>query len=206
MKVSGISRRVLFGLLMLTAGGCALAGPERSPRPVARQDLLPVMRWDHRPESADWTSATLAALKGHGAVLLQTEPSDIETFCPAYGDAGPPDRAAFWAGLLSALAKHESTWRPEATGGGGRWIGLTQIAPRTAGFFGCRAQDAAALQDGAANLSCAVRIAAAQVGRDAALVSRAGAWRGLARDWAPFRDTGKRADMANWTAQQSYCR
>lgn len=168
--------------------------------------LLPVMRWDHRPEADNWTAATLAALRSEGAVLESTVPADIASFCPAYAEAPATDRRAFWAGLLSALAKHESTWNPQARGGGGKWIGLMQIAPQTAANYGCDAASANGLTDGAANLQCAVRIAAKQVGRDGAIVSDAsGGWRGVARDWAPMRSAEKRADVASWTRAQSYC-
>lgn len=200
----------LFALLALvigaTASGSAKArrpGPGPQSAPVAD---LPVMRWDHRPEAAIWTRATLGAIEDHGRALVTTVPRDIAAFCPAYPGASDADRAAFWAGLLSALAKHESTWRPEAAGGGGKWIGLTQIAPRTARGYGCDAQSVGALKDGAANLSCAVQIAAHQVGRDGYLVRDGANWRGMARDWMPFRNDAKRADMAAWTSQQSYCR
>jgi len=173
---------------------------------VTRVQSLPVMRWDHRPESDRWTRATLAAVETHGVGLVSTVPADIDAWCPGYATASEADRAAFWAGLLSTLAKYESTWNPQASGGGGKWIGLTQIDPRTARWFGCAAQSAAELKDGAANLSCAVRIAAVQVAKDDALISNAsGKWRGVARDWAPFRSKAKRADMAAWTRSQAYC-
>lgn len=173
---------------------------------AASASLLPAMRWDHRPEADRWTSATLAALRKEGAVLESTVPADINAFCPAYVSAPPTDRRAFWAGFLSALAKHESTWNPQAKGGGGKWIGLMQIAPQTAKANGCDLPSDKGLTDGAANLACAVKIAAKQVGRDGAIVSDgSGDWRGAARDWAPLRSAEKRADVAGWTRQQSYC-
>ncbi len=168
---------------------------------------LPVMRWDHRPEFDVWTRATLAAVQAHGGGLVSTVPDDIAAWCPGYETASEADRAAFWVGLFSTLAKYESTWNPKASGGGGKWIGLTQIDPRTARGYGCAAQSVDALKDGAANLSCAVRIAAVQVAKDDALISNAsGSWRGVARDWAPFRSSAKREDMAAWTRSQSYCK
>jgi len=170
----------LIGLFLLVLSACSFAGRQ----PEITRTALPAMAWDHRPEAADWTRATLASIKGPGAVLLDIVPGDIAAFCPAYAGADRDDRAAFWSGLLSALAKHESTWRPEASGGGGRWIGLTQIYPPTARTFGCQAQTVAALKDGAANLSCAVNIMAAQVGRDQMLVSEGGAWRGTGHRFA----------------------
>lgn len=161
------------------------------------------MRWDHRPEAHHWTEASLTALQAHGAALPQSVPADIETFCPGYEDASLEERRLFWTGLLSALAKHESTWRPEAAGGGGRWIGLLQIAPATARAYGCQARDVAALKDGEANLSCAIRIMSRTVARDG-VVGAAGRG-GIAADWGPFTVSSKREEMAAWTRSQPYC-
>lgn len=191
-------------LLMLVAPAACM--PTADQPDVTSAALLPAMRWDHRPEADRWTIATLAALRAEGAVLETTVPADIMSFCPAYEDAPPADRRAFWAGFLSALAKHESTWNPQAKGGGGKWIGLLQIAPQTARANDCELPSGKGLTDGAANLACAVRIAARQVGRDGAIISDgSGGWRGAARDWAPLRSSEKRADVADWTRRQSYC-
>lgn len=188
----------LAGLGALVLSACA---PEPAPAPPAAP-VLPVMQWDHRAEAPDWTAATLAALTDEGADLLSLVPRDIDTWCPAYPAAPPPQRAAFWAGLLSALARYESTWNPAAVGGNGRWFGLVQIAPATARGYGCEAGSGAALQDGAANLQCAVRIAAATVTRDGVVAAGRG---GLAADWGPFASAQKRAAMADWVSRQSYC-
>ena len=64
-------------------------------------------------------------------------PRDIDSFCPRYAELAPTGRKAFWAGLLSAVAKHESTYNPKASGGGGKWLGLMQIAPATWRSYGC---------------------------------------------------------------------
>nr|WP_245972212.1 transglycosylase SLT domain-containing protein [Rhodovulum robiginosum] len=166
-------------------------------------NVRPPMRWDHRPEAARWTEASLAALQGPGAPLVDLVPADITAWCPAYPEAGPAQRRAFWAGLFSALAKHESTWNPGAVGGGGRWFGLVQIAPATARGYGCQARSGEDLKNGTLNLSCAIRIAAHTVPRDG-VVAKGG--RGIAADWGPFHSAAKRTDIATWTAQQSYCR
>lgn len=195
--------RLLSVLVLCTPAACMPTADESALTSAA---LLPAMRWDHRPEADQWTAATLAALRREGAVLETTVPADIAAFCPAYESAPAADRRAFWAGFLSALAKHESTWNPQAKGGGGKWIGLMQIAPQTAKANGCEAASGQGLTDGAANLACAVKIAAKQVGRDGAIVSDGtGGWRGAARDWAPLRSAEKRADVADWTRVQSYC-
>ncbi|MBD3677359.1 MAG: transglycosylase SLT domain-containing protein [Rhodobacteraceae bacterium] len=204
-----LTRSILCAALAatLTVSACGGRKDETSRGGSTSSSSLPVMRWDHRPEAAEWTSATLAALRSHGSALPQIVPYDIAEWCPAYPSASLREREAFWAGLFSALAKHESTWRPEAAGGGGRWIGLLQIAPATAEGYDCRATSPRQLKDGSANLSCGVRIAAHQVVRDNAVMDDgSGNWRGMARDWAPFRSESKRADMAAWTRSQSYCR
>ena len=190
--------RTLAPMLGLVVGLGLSACASTLPEDTAATDV-PVMRWDHRPEAETWTAATLQALSHHGAALPAYTPADIAEYCPGYATADAEDRAAFWAGLLSALAKHESTWRPDAVGGGGRWFGLVQIDPATARGYGCRAQTGQALKDGAANLSCAVRIASAQVLR------RGSVDRGM-RDWGPFHSQAKRAEMRAWTRAQPYCK
>lgn len=194
-------RIAAFAFLLLPAACVQSAQSD-----VGRAAFLPAMRWDHRPEAEAWTSATLAALRDDGSLLASTVPTDVATFCPAYPEAPAAERRAFWAGFFSALAKHESTWNPAAKGGGGKWIGLLQIAPGTARAYECEVPAGAGLTDGSANLACAVKIAAVQVGRDQAIVSDGtGGWRGIARDWAPMRSAAKRDDIAAWTRAQSYC-
>lgn len=160
------------------------------------------MRWDHHPQAKVWTQTTLAALDAHGQHLIATMPADIDAWCPGYKTADEGGRKAFWTGLLSTLAKHESTWNPGAVGGGGKWFGLVQIAPATARHYGCAAKSGAALKDGAANLSCAVRILDVTVPRDG-VVSRG--MRGVAADWGPFHSSVKRQDMMTWMRAQPYC-
>ena len=102
---------------------------------------------------------------------------------------------------MSAVAKHESTYNPKASGGGGKWLGLMQIAPATWRSYGCTGE----MMNGADNMACAVKIMTRQVGRDNAVARGGDGWRGVARDWAPMRNANKRADIAAWTSQQSYC-
>lgn len=196
MTVSAIKATVLGFALALPMMGCVNTN-------ASAKGELPPMRWDHRPEATLWTTQAIAAVDGHPASLPDVIPHDIATWCPGYATATEDEREAFWVGLMSALAKHESTWNPRASGGGGAWIGLLQISPATARHYGCEARTASALKDGAANLNCAVKIAAVQVRRDG-MVAGNGA-QGMGRDWAPFRNKSKRADMAAWTRAQSYC-
>lgn len=165
--------------------------------------VAPPMRWDHHPEGQEWTESTLVALSTKDALLSRQVPADIATWCPAYPEAPVEARRAFWAGLLSAVAKYESTWNPTASGGGGRWIGLMQISPRSAANYGCEATSVGALKDGEANLECAVEIMSEQVAKDGLVAG--GGNRGIGRDWAPLRSSEKRAEMASWTRAQPYC-
>lgn len=188
--------------LVLSLAGLAACAP-KPPEAAAPPPALPLMAWDGASaESAEWTEATLAALQAEGAALLSEVPGDIGTWCPGYVEAPSEERAAFWSGLLSALARHESTWNEDAVGGGGQWFGLVQISPATARGYGCEARTGEALRDGEANLACAVRIAAETVTRDGVVAAGGG---GFAADWGPFASASKREEMAGWVSSQAYC-
>ncbi len=190
---------LVFACLTLSACGTL---PGTGTATADSPEAQPVMRWDFKPQGDVWTTATMEALKSHGAVLPSMVPADYETWCPGYASRSIEDRAAFWAGLVSTLAKHESTWDPAAAGGGGKWFGLVQIAPATARGYGCEARDAGALKNGVANLRCAVRIMASTVARDGVVSQN---FRGVAADWGPFHSKRKREDMIEWTRAQPYC-
>ena len=175
-------------------------------RPPARDGNIPRTRWEHRPGHILWARAALAALKTHGAPLTEMVPADIADWCPRYPAQDAAGRRAFWVGFLSALAKHESTYRPDAVGGGGKWFGLLQILPATARGYQCHVGTGEALKNGAANLSCAVRIMAVTVPRDGVIHRRDSRWRGVSADWGPMRSASKRRDMARWLNRQPYCR
>lgn len=161
------------------------------------------MGWDARPEAAEWTQATLMAVEQRDAALTDSLPTDIGAWCPGYAKASDADRRAFWAGLMSAAARYESSWNPQAAGGGGRYIGVMQISPRSAGQHGCEADTAAELKDGAANLVCATEMMANAVATDGMVAGNGR--QGVGRDWMPFRDADKRAAMSAWTKAQPYC-
>lgn len=177
-----------------------------SARPPARDAALPRTRWEYRRDGALWTRVVLSAVETHGAPLLDVVPTDIAAWCPAYPENGPEDRAAFWAGFVSTLARYESTWDPTAVGGNGRWFGLLQIYPPTAAFRDCRVQSGTGLKYGPDNLNCAVRIMAITVPRDQAIAEKDTRWRGVAADWGPMRNDWMRRDMQRYTRRQIYCR
>lgn len=183
--------------LSLALSSCAAVSSDRPMETTA-------MAWDHVPQSSDWERAGFSALRGHASVLTDIVPADVTEWCPGYPDASEDDRAAFWLGLLSALARHESTWNEQAVGGGGRWFGLVQISPATARHYGCNATSGNALLEGGANVSCALRIWATTVPRDGVISEGT---RGVAADWGPLHPSQarKREEMRAWVSRQSYC-
>ncbi|MBY4891670.1 transglycosylase SLT domain-containing protein [Rhodobacteraceae bacterium N5(2021)] len=199
---AAVGFRAAVGLaLVVSVSGCGALSEVSFGRGAEVIDT-PVMRWDHHPEGGDWTAMAFAALDTHASVLPMLVPEDIEAWCPAYPEAPLENRQAFWTGLMSALARHESTWNPEAVGGGGRWFGLVQISPATARHYGCQATSGQALLDGSANISCAMRIWASTVPRDGVVAQSRG---GVAADWGPFVQAPKREEMRQWISEQPYC-
>ncbi len=173
-------------------------------RPQVRHDL-PETRWDNRADADTWTRAVLSALNGQRHDLSDVLPRDIGHWCPAYAQNPDYLRDAFWVGMISALARHESTMNPRAVGGGGQWYGLLQIFPPTARHFGCAATTGEELMNPTANLACAARIMTVTVRRDQAVAVLDGRWRGVAADWGPMTEDHKRAEMMAWTRAQDYC-
>ena len=197
--MSRLSTLLALPLLASVLGACVPSGQTS----LSTSGQMPPMQWDARPEGKEWTADTLVALQAHDTVLAASVPADVESWCPGYAKASLTDRRAFWAGLMSAVARYESSWNPQASGGGGRYIGVMQISPRSADYHQCEADTAAELKDGSENLECAAQMMAAAVANDGLVAG--GGNRGIGRDWMPLRDAGKRAAMAEWTRAQPYC-
>ncbi|NPD13618.1 lytic transglycosylase domain-containing protein [Xinfangfangia sp. D13-10-4-6] len=204
MSNSRLGLRVLVALTAaLSLGACV--GAKESAKAVPAESFISrsSMGWEQYSGSKEWTYEALQAVSEKDALLSARVPADIKTWCPAYEAAPLEQRRAFWVGMMHAVAKHESTWNPKASGAGGRYIGLMQISPRTAAAHDCNAKSAAALKDGGENLTCAVEIFSKSVARDG-VVAGAGN-QGIGRDWGPFRKSDKRAEMAAWSAAQPWC-
>jgi len=174
-------------------------------RPAARTNGVPRTRWERLSGSDVWTRTAASALRAHGQGLLATTPEDISDWCPGYVTQDPSGKEAFWVGLMSTLAKHESTYRPAVSGDSGQSHGLLQIRTATASEYGCRAASRDDLYQPSENLSCAVRIMARNVVRDGRIAGQSGRWQGMAADWGPFRVASKREDMRRWMLRQPYC-
>ncbi|ODT66063.1 MAG: hypothetical protein ABS75_29250 [Pelagibacterium sp. SCN 63-23] len=114
----------------------------------------------------------------------------------------PAQRSVVWQNLFIALTRFESNYIPtvsfnetdfdprlvERNGDPVISRGLLQISIGSANGYMCRIEDAQQLHDPETNLRCAVRIASRWVQRDGVITGgTAGAWRGMARYWSPFR-------------------
>ncbi|WP_112309236.1 lytic transglycosylase domain-containing protein [Pseudogemmobacter bohemicus] len=204
MNTSRSGLRALAALTVaLSLSACVQAVGSNPAAPSESFISKSSMGWERYTGSKEWTYEALQAVTEKDAQLSALVPADIDSWCPAYKAAPVEQRRAFWVGLMHAVAKHESTWNPKASGGGGRYIGLMQISPRTAASHGCDAQSAAALKDGGENLSCAVEIFSKAVARDGVVAGSGN--KGVGRDWGPFRKSSKRAEMAAWTSAQPWC-
>ncbi|MEP1614446.1 MAG: transglycosylase SLT domain-containing protein [Roseobacter sp.] len=197
-----MTRFILIALSLLLLKSCVGVEEEKA---TDSTDFFPALRWNHVPQSDEWEEAAVAALETHGLPLVEMVPADIDTWCPAYEGADVAGRQAFWVGFMSALAKHESTYRPEVVSSNGKWFGLLQISPATARGYGCRAGSGTALKVGGENLSCAIRIMSVTVPRDGVVYANDGRWRGVAADWGPLRVASKRQDISGWLNAQPFC-
>lgn len=219
LRVMSVSTRILGGMLAAfvasassaqTVSISSMSAPaaevvESISRPVARDPYLPAARWDDIEDAALWTRVAMSAFAANAPEITDVVPRDIETWCPAYVDADEEQRRAFWVGMMSALAYHESRFLPHVAGGPDLWFGVMQIYPPTARGYECRATTGNALRDPTENLSCATRIMAVTVPRDEAVAVHDGRWRGVAADWGPMVSRSKRNDMIEWTRAQNYC-
>lgn len=178
---------------------------------VARPASPPAARWGLADGRDAWTAAALDEVRQSARALWRAgfTPADIEAFCPGYAKKGEADRQAFWVGLLSSMARWETSGYNPTTAyreaNGELSIGLLQLSVTDRPV--CPWIDKATIRQAEPNVRCGIRILARDVGRDGLIAQgtdRTTA-RGAARYWGPMR-TAKRADVAAWTASQTYCR
>jgi len=192
-----------------------------SPQSAARAlYLLPSQatgRWGNDAVHSKWTEMGYQSVSELGKDLWKSGfvPNDIATFCPSFASQNEDGRKSFWVGLISSLSKFESDFNPkdkykekfnDVHGNPVISRGLLQISIESGNGYGCRLTDAQQLYDPATNLACAVRILNKQVPRAGSISAYVnGKWVGAASYWHPFRRAADSADLASWTAKQSYC-
>ena len=193
--------------------GAAASPATPSPAPAPRADYA---AWARKNPDGRWTAAAEAAVAASG--LAGVVPTDIERFCPGYAGADVAGRRQFWVGLLSAVARPESNFKPEtkyeesfADAQGHRVVsrGLLQISIESANQrkYGCGIARAEDLHDPATNLACGVKILDAWVQSDRAIANYgAGAPRGGGRYWSTLRErNGHLPELTGFTRRLGVC-
>lgn len=160
--------------------------PEPKPETIA-------LSWDDSSERAAWSRALVEAIRSRKSELDAGNP---DAFIPGYSALSAEGQIKFWAELVVAIAKYESTWNTHA-----HFkeppplnvisVGLLQIAyedQKEYHFDPPLDRNANALEDAATNLRCGVAILAQLVSHDGAIVGGNGDHsRGAARYWAVLR-------------------
>lgn len=196
--------RLCFVVFMLLSGPCFAS--------------LDYAAWSGSNRDGSWTRTTESAVAQSGLVKLV--PKDVQYFCPAYPELGKTERQKFWVGLLSAMAKPESNFKPhrfyrekfrDSKGLNVVSRGLLQISIESANQkrYGCDIPYAAKLHDPAVNLRCGVKILSKWVSTDGIIAKhdKARSHKGASRYWSTLRPQhGHLRTIAEFTRNLSFCR
>ncbi|HKX54403.1 MAG TPA: diguanylate cyclase [Nitrosospira sp.] len=186
--------------------------------PVASLAAQDYAAWSKKNPDGSWTRTAEIAVAASS--LPSLEPKDIGKFCPTYKRLPPKKRIKFWVGLLSAMARPESSFNPGAThkelfkeksGKQGISRGLLQISIESANQPGyrCGIKKAKDLHNPAIHLPCAVKILSTWVAADHVIATYKGDKknRGGGRYWAVLREkNGPLSEISNFTKNLSFCR
>ncbi len=176
-------------LILIHAAGLAAAA-----EPVPRPDYA---AWRKVNKDGSWTAAAERAVQGTSLATLV--PKDVQTFCPAYAGLDAAQRTRFWAGLLSAMARPESNFKPntvyvepdirDADRQSVMSRGLLQISIESANqkAYSCAIKKAEDLHKVDVNLNCAARIMRYLVEKDGVVAAAAKPAVGGARYWSVLR-------------------
>ena len=173
--------------------------------------------WKRVNTDGSWTLAAEIAVKA--TTLVTLVPKDIKAFCPAYDGLGVDKRTRFWVGLLSAIAKPESGFKPET-----KYVepdivdansqnvvsrGLLQISMESANqrAYGCGIQQAEDLHKVEVNLNCAARIMRHWVEKDGLIAAASMPAVGGARYWSVLRAwRGHLGEITGITKDMEVCK
>lgn len=148
--------------------------PDSEVEPTPLKPVVNVVYKSEWPEK-DWTMYAVNAFKLYGKDMLKVTPLDASNYCPQIKDMNEEQRVAFYNYLLSAMAKHESNFKPNTnfTEGfndskGKRVIsrGLLQLSQESANGYKCGITEPTMLHDPKINIECSVRILNQWISRD----------------------------------------
>ncbi len=196
-----------------------------NPQPSEPEDTLsgqfpedwPQFDWDGKHGDSElWNEFSYKAMADLGSDLLENEPADIKTFCPAYENLNKEGQVMFWISLVAAMTRYESSFNPATSyqenfkDQNGEYIvsrGLLQLSIESGRGYGCPLESALSLHDPETNLRCGIRILNRWVGRDGLITgkSSSGSWRGGARYWAVLRKTSTLQGIIEKTKNNSLC-
>lgn len=173
--------------------------------------------WNKVNKDGSWTLAAENAVRATS--LAKLVPKDIKAFCPRYESLDADKRTRFWAGLLSAMAKPESNFKPETTyveqdildANKQKVIsrGLLQISIESANqkAYGCAIKNAQDLHQVDVNLNCAARIMARWVQKDGHIAAPSRPDAGAARYWSVLRGRNGHLDaISTFTGKMEVCK
>ena len=173
--------------------------------------------WKTVNKDGSWTAAAENAVQA--TTLTNLVPKDIQTFCPAYEGLDAVKRTRFWAGLLSAMAKPESGFKPET-----KYVepdivdankekvvsrGLLQISIESANqrAYACAIKNADDLHKVEVNLNCAARIMRHWVAKDGLVAAANKPAVGGARYWSVLRGwRGHLGEIRGFTNSMEVCK
>ncbi len=172
--------------------------------------------WKNANEDGTWTAIAESAVKATQLSMLA--PKDIGAFCPTYEGLDQSKRVRFWVGLLSAMAQHESRFKPHAkyvepaiVGANNRNVvsrGLLQISMESANqkAYDCGIRQAGDLHKVEVNLNCAARIMQHWVQKDGLIAAASQPAVGAARYWSVLRAwKGPLGEITTFTRSMNIC-
>jgi Transglycosylase SLT domain len=157
------------------------------------------LSWDNVPERKAWSAQLVASLNESKSQLDQGNPN---AFLDGYSALSPALQIKFWAELLVAVAKFESSWNPhdiydEPPPLNVESVGLLQLSYQDQAGYELEplSQAAKSLEDPLMNLRCGVKIFATLLARDRTVASSShGYHRGAAAYWSVLR-AGHKVDQ-----------
>ena len=191
--------------------------PNETPQPEPEKPFLwPAFDWDGKhADSLLWNQWAYEAVEDKGSNLLNELPSDVSLFCPNYSNLNHEDQKFFWISLVAAMARFESSFRPETTyqeefrDRFGELIisrGLLQLSIESSRGYGCVLENAQQLHNVEDNLHCTIKILNLWVGRDGSIAGKKnGTWQGGARYWAVLRRDSIKNQIIKKTSESSIC-
>lgn len=186
----------LLGATSLIAG-CLPAPKGETPIHYAEDPDVQPAGWEKRGEDArQWTLHTYHELRLSQPSPADIEPADLKDFCPEYPAMDRVARLNFWVQLVVAMARFESSFRPETFHAEsfkdqhGRQVvsrGLLQMSLGSVEKH-CAITRTDHLHDPFKNLTCGVKLLLRYVQRDNKITDKAGdTYLGGARYWAVLR-------------------